>query len=364
MNSELISRGWVYQETHLTPANLFCTGNQLWWSCSSKTYSRAFPLGIPGDGQILLKLPREKDFIDNFRERRLDTMRAGKYSGNIPAFAWRDVIETYCRTSVTVPDDRLVALAGIARLYGSRMRSKGVGSARYHSGVWSGVAEDILLWHIAEEPPSSQPPSQYPIPSWSPLCQHGPIRLVYPTVATNQYLFEYVNMTTSGLDRFGRCRTREDGTLKLRGVLIDIRFSNNYNRLYPKGYKGYTTKIWWDNYENQRLAKADEMSSWCGLVCAVADGFPNDQHRGLLLRAYDNRSTPTRKGRTWRRCGYFDIDISDHCRTKNDINRISRAFRLERYGFKLKWGSGRYGRGTYGLEFTGAVQDLEDVCIV
>lgn len=33
LSSELLSRGWVYQEVILAPANLFCTSQQMWWLC-------------------------------------------------------------------------------------------------------------------------------------------------------------------------------------------------------------------------------------------------------------------------------------------------------------------------------------------
>lgn len=45
LSSELLSRGWVYQEVLFAPANLFCTADEIWWFCPEKTYSDTFPGG-------------------------------------------------------------------------------------------------------------------------------------------------------------------------------------------------------------------------------------------------------------------------------------------------------------------------------
>lgn len=351
INSELISRGWVYQEILQTPANLFCTGNQLWWSCSSSSCSQTFPWGMLN----LYTSKNEDTFCDGIRERKLG-IKPGK-GGKEATFAWNDVIMLYSRTSVTVPDDRLVALAGIADLYVHEMRLLGNGVACYHSGVWSIEAIPQLLWRIDGEPPSSYLPASHPIPSWSPLCHQGGIRVEYPALWTSQYFVKYVSMATSGLDRFGRCRTREDGTLTLRGVLIDVDFSDDHARLYPREFERYTANIWWDNSENRKLANADEGSSWCGLLCAGETGLSSDYYGGLLLRACDDPSSPKNKGRTWQRCGYFNIDIHEY---SDVLDGISRAFGFERYGVELCWDDKR----ALNLKDTGTSQDLEDVYIV
>lgn len=173
---------------------------------------------------------------------------------------------------------------------------------------------------------------------------------------TSQYFVKYVSMDTSGLDRFGRCRTREDGTLKLRGVLIDIDFSDDHARLYPREFERYTANIWWDNSENRKLANADEGSSWCGLLCAGETGLSSDFYGGLLLRACDDPSSPKNKGRTWQRCGYFNIDIHEY---SDVLDGISRAFGFERYGIELCWD-----KRALKPKDTGTSQDLEDVYIV
>lgn len=64
--SMLLSRGWVYQKVLFTPANVFYTPDEMWWSCSDATYSGMFSAGILveyNDG-------RPVHFIDDLRHRK------------------------------------------------------------------------------------------------------------------------------------------------------------------------------------------------------------------------------------------------------------------------------------------------------
>lgn len=44
--SMLLSRGWVYQKVLFTPANVFYTPDEMWWSFSDATYSGMFTEGF------------------------------------------------------------------------------------------------------------------------------------------------------------------------------------------------------------------------------------------------------------------------------------------------------------------------------
>jgi len=43
LNPILYGRGWVHQELHLSPATLYCTAKQLWWSCPERTSNQSYP---------------------------------------------------------------------------------------------------------------------------------------------------------------------------------------------------------------------------------------------------------------------------------------------------------------------------------
>lgn len=215
-SSELLSRGWVYQEVLLTPANLFCTPEQMWWSCFTSSLSQVFPkhiLGWDWRGGI-------SRVVDSIRDRKCNMMSPEK-SKDWPN-VWIDIVCNYSATSVTFNGDRVVAIAGLAQVFASRFPN--LQRAVCHSGVWSTSVVPQLLWYDYFSKGYRFIPT-HPIPSWSPLsCQpEGREALRYDTGHDGDiYVAEYVSMQTSGLDRFGRAKEQKDCVLHLRGVLFQI----------------------------------------------------------------------------------------------------------------------------------------------
>ena len=101
-------RGWVVQERLLSPRVLHFARQQLFWECREHTACELFPDGLP-------------DRLDHNSKRLFDEfLRNSRLLKNLgPLQAWTTVVEVYARCGLTNPDDKLIAIAGVA----ARMRS-------------------------------------------------------------------------------------------------------------------------------------------------------------------------------------------------------------------------------------------------
>ncbi|KAI1148347.1 heterokaryon incompatibility protein-domain-containing protein [Nemania diffusa] len=173
----LTKRGWVFQERFLAPRVLHFGPEQLLWECASLDACEAFPSGIPA----IVESPRHTGF------KRLDFLFE-KYTreGLLPKKGqllsitqedllnhWCSIVQAYTRTSLTKPNDKLIALAGVAQLM-SRSDSPTTteNSRMYLAGLFRQHLLLMLEWHSdgnmppRPEPPGIRPP-QYRAPSWS-----------------------------------------------------------------------------------------------------------------------------------------------------------------------------------------------------
>jgi hypothetical protein len=88
---------------------------------------------------------------------------------------WKNIIETYARTTLSKPEDKLVALSGIARRMAGKL-GKGGKPARYLAGLWRPYLASQLLWKVEAEfddhhqlfrHRSTRPKNLYRAPSFS-----------------------------------------------------------------------------------------------------------------------------------------------------------------------------------------------------
>lgn len=393
--SELLSRGWTYQEILLSPANLLCTRQMMWWSCSDASCSELFPENIPTLGDDREEPPH---FVDALRSRKVSLK-----SGKDPINTWLEVISSYSRTSVTFRDDRIVAIAGIARLFSSwfpELLDSADPFGHFHSGIWSTNVIRQLLWKC-DSLQRSRRSQHYPnfIPSWSPLsslCCYPTHNLSSTTIA----LAEYVEIGSSGTtgvfrtDRFGRVQNENEAVLHLRSVLFPIiveeqctgvtfreeeqeeqeKLTQITSVVRLKDYSGKGFSMIWDTVEYAQRALSPSNVNGVdlrALPCEVYqwDGLPEQFHIvGIVLRPdYDafhpSSNNEEIKRNLWVRCGYFECHV-----TPQFARGYERAFALERYGWTVETGfadyRGKKEQAHVHLARTGTAPDLEDVFII
>jgi hypothetical protein len=89
---------------------------------------------------------------------------------------WKTVVENYTKRELTFPQDKLIAMAGIATELDRKMRQSkpsGVGSSLYIAGMWNipTFIEYELSWFqlsgIKDVFPGAARAKEYRAPSWS-----------------------------------------------------------------------------------------------------------------------------------------------------------------------------------------------------
>lgn len=297
--SELLSRGWVFQEVRLTPANLFCAEDQMWWCCLEASCCETYPR--PGKDQFA------KCFEDLIRGDHL--FLTSPEERIRPIQRWLILLELYSATSVTEKSDRVVAIMGLVErlreLYPLPFQD-----SIYHSGIWSTDIVRQILWTGKSNrmlPKSRFTSTTHPIPTWSPFAYDGEIWNPPILAHIGGFLaVECVKFPES--DHLGRAKTIDKGMLHLSGVLVPIEFSTNDSISdtlrpdvtweHPKGCPDVVMAIHWDSVEDKEKSGALP-SDHRALIC-VCDP---DEWIGILLRPCNQQANRTQD---WVRSGYIE----------------------------------------------------------
>jgi hypothetical protein len=167
-DAPLNRRAWVVQERLLAPRVLHFGRHQVYWECQELEACEAFPYGIP-------RLPGDRETgISGFKDLRTesrspDTVERPMLSSSESFKAyqlWTKIVIAFSRGALTVKEDKLPALAGIAQ------RMAGLLEDQYLAGVWRRFLVDELCWSATSQTSGvlqMQPfrPTQYRAPSWS-----------------------------------------------------------------------------------------------------------------------------------------------------------------------------------------------------
>lgn len=346
--SELLARGWVYQEVLFTPANLFCTTDEIWWSCYDISCSETFPRGAKRvDKDTLLS------YDDIFRYRRAKIMNS---TG--PLNAWTGILGGYPATSVTVPSDRLVAIEGIANNIRIRYANQ-LQDTVYHSGIW--FSDDLqrclrqLFWagcplDNARKRPLNTYAAMGSVPSWSPVSYQGLIGFQWkPHDDVISLLpLEFVKV---GNDTYGCAAGREFCVVHLRGALFNVKIAwfecgrPHPNIVFKAIDQVLEGAVVWD-----RVYEAHELNNTTVLWFRFDDRYIE----GLLLKTVDGL-LPCSQGRIlWERCGSFVWYFPEG---RDSVKHWWRDLGFERYGITLN------DSGDFEKDVSAQV-DLEDIYLV
>lgn len=378
-NSELLSRGWVYQEILFAPANLFCTADEMWWSCSRTTCSQIFPRGA-WRYYAIKKLSENEDEGEYSSNVSLcgDTVRLAKgaiHGGYLrddsTCDTWTGMISSYSGTSVTVNEDRLAAIAGVANLFRTRFFDE-LRESEYNSGVWSTLErpnglQKQLAWKGLSFP-ARRYSAGHPIPSWSPMSFDGEIRYM---IMINSLPVEMVNMGSSQLDGFGRAMEQAQCILHIRGVLVEVDITQleedearGHSSAHVTGHEDVPIPIQWDTKEERQLAAGMDPRTYARLLVLDLDlSFDVTVNTlyfsGILLRPLDGILSSD-GSRVWVRCGSINFrgeeDLPD-----SYLRHVKEVFQIEKYGLVWVSPSGEYDFGSW--HKASIPHDLQDIYI-
>lgn len=145
-SSILATRGWVFQEWLLSRRMIYYTQDSTWLECLSK------------DARSDLNYGAGSDYIDRVAQRsseiQLARLKELFHTGNLPyQDLWCRIVELYSDCRLTRPNDRLVAISGIADHVRSMVLAQSqhgiTGSNIDHAyicGWWYGAIHIGLLW--------------------------------------------------------------------------------------------------------------------------------------------------------------------------------------------------------------------------
>ncbi len=161
-NGPVAQRGWCLQERNLCPRRLHICQGEVFFEC---ILCRRFESeAVPGeefnvtDEHYAFHMPREAHADD-----------WGKPSPVVRnIFSWCAIMQDYTRRGLAMTDDKLVAVAGLAR------RAHHILGPKYLAGLWEPQIHVGLLWMIDEDASASRA-KPYRAPSWSWASMDGPV---------------------------------------------------------------------------------------------------------------------------------------------------------------------------------------------
>lgn len=224
--SPLASRGWVLQESVLSPRILHFTAEELTWECSttSQCECQCSPHAFVHEKPLKLSID------------------------NIPFHSrWHVLVDDYTDRQLTYWTDRLPAISGIAQIMQKSTDSK------YWAGLWSDSFPNCLLWraldyHKNTTKCTSKRVQPYHAPTWSWASITGRVLLAqeYPKVVQRQSL--EVKCKPATANRFGPLQS---GELTMDGFLIEIEIKEGDNPEFPRAKFHCFSKT---AVENERLS--------------------------------------------------------------------------------------------------------------
>jgi Heterokaryon incompatibility protein (HET) len=231
-NTVLQQRGWAFQERRLAPRILHFSEKQIFWECFLQECSEGFPCGIPGGRKLQRSKNLEAVLDPNFfwpsDDPELIRMHEmpKRHILTVAAFdCWCDIVDDYTARALTRPEDRLVALSGVANVF-----LETIGDV-YLAGNWKTRLPMSLDWRARL--PMSKLPSGYLAPSWSWACGIGPVE-ARPYTDCSEPLISIVDASvqTATPDPTGSV---SGGSVILKGLLIPATLDGSgcQSRLVP-----------------------------------------------------------------------------------------------------------------------------------
>ena len=196
-------RGWVVQERLLAPRILHFGKTQLFWECAELHASESFPSGV----SHLNSWPNLTARLQSYEQGGKDDDEKPKASKL--RFGWQKFIAMYSASDLSVSADKLVAISGVAKVFGTVFRDE------YCAGLWKSDFNQHLAWRIVDA--EGVRPSSYRAPSWSWASVDGQVEYTSFSRGWQDLAFaESVEVTTVTDDAFGAVK---DAALRLRGQL-------------------------------------------------------------------------------------------------------------------------------------------------
>lgn len=156
LEDPLNARAWVLQEQILSRRSIIFAKNCLVWRCASMATNEKYPLGIPHAPNITADNYRLLHcVINNTLDNKQDLSSIDIYT------CWYRIVQSFTSRGITYKDDRLPAIAGIAKKFYA------VAQDSYCAGLWRKDLFVGLLWLSARRSYKRNRSSRAPTWSWA-----------------------------------------------------------------------------------------------------------------------------------------------------------------------------------------------------
>lgn len=238
----LSQRAWVVQERILSPRSLYFCEGQLFWECREQHACECLPKGVPLELISDIKVPTAVEVVpikafetavervkhsDSWDVRMADNDTPWVQRQYEDAYmVWDDILESYSKCALTDPNDKFVAISGVAKDFAKAIDDE------YLAGLWRRDFINSLLWTSYSDMdrysegfvPAVRSPV-YRAPSWSWASLDAPFMKTQHT----KYLMygEYAEVLNVGIE-LAAGSTDPTGALRhaclhISGNLIPVR---------------------------------------------------------------------------------------------------------------------------------------------
>jgi hypothetical protein len=298
----LSSRGWVLQERLLSCRTVFFDRHQLFWECKTRRASqldnhlKEENNNLEEDNSSTVNEQASDEIPKSFSLNHLAMGRpAADYTN------WYGMLDLFSQKSLTIPSDRLPALAGMAKSFQ-------LDDELYVAGTWMRDWMRGLCWQAAS-PRSLREPvglAGSRAPSWSWAKLDGEIQHFLDWNSQNLQLKAKLLSTNHDISDF--LGTQHDITLEIEGFTEWVNARSSTTRLEPPssyncwvGTYDDVTKNW--EYRLDQVGQEEECMCLRLLLCCIdLQMFKRGTAVCLLLQPTDESHL------TWRRIGFGHAD--------------------------------------------------------
>lgn len=239
----LTDRGWVLQEEVLAPRTIYFGSRQVLWNClhsrACETYpsmQQKRPVGIgksTSDKQTFLdddELEPITSWLSFAKQHSnqdgLPGLALNQVDHKILYKVWTDFVAHYSLRQLTFPVDKLLAIAGVSKLFGTVMRDD------FIAGLWRQHLMEGLLWSIRVNTRTANP-SEYRAPTWSWASKDGYVIHAEP-FNTSWIVARALDVQCNVVSDDPKAPPQQfgmvtSGTMTLQAALIQIRVDENGN---------------------------------------------------------------------------------------------------------------------------------------
>jgi hypothetical protein len=243
-NEPLSTRGWTLQERVLSPRTVHYASDQLYFECESELWSEnGFEMKNAQFSLVNCLRAQRIQFKDHGITSRGVSFIVGKHlveKGSLRhQQGWLSLVENYSRRELTFANDKLLAMAGVARVVAEETGN------RYLAGLWAEHLQEDMFWRVqtheeyivSDEKDDyerkarigslighASRPAQVRAPSWFWAAIDGPIKFIPLSYSNLVCQLRSCYATAIGVDEFG----------SVSGGYLDIEVNNARSNGYDR----------------------------------------------------------------------------------------------------------------------------------